>query len=87
MNKEQHYTLTQLIGGNNHKTFKAAMADLGLLKSDLTPDIAKYPKHFTSYTRNNGDTNYKYSKAIVAWVFKQRPALLEKFPVWSEQHG
>lgn len=88
MNKEQHYTLTQLIGGNNHKIFKAAMVDLGILKPDFSPNLSQFDtKYFSSYKRNNGDTNYKYSKALVAWVFKQKPTLLEKFPVWSEQHG
>lgn len=87
MNKEQHYTLTQLIGGNNHKTFKAAMRDLGVLQFDLSPNLSEYPKHFSSYKRVNGDTNYKYSKTIIAWVFKQKPELLVKFPIWSEQHA
>lgn len=80
MSKLLYHTLTSLIGKDNHKTFKDAAVELGMLKKDYSPAPA-WKEHLTPVTRNtpNGPVQgYKYTQQFVNTVLDARPSLVTK---------
>lgn len=80
MSKLLYHTLTSLIGKDNHKAFKDAAVELGMLKKDYSPAPA-WKEHLIAVTRNtpNGPVpGYKYTQQFVNTVFDARPSLVER---------
>lgn len=80
MSTVQYHTLTSLIGKNNHKAFKDAAIELGLLKPNYDP-TEKWKTHVIRVTRNTPKgpvPAFKYTREFVNFVFKARPKLAEE---------